>query len=470
MPRLVFGELEIAPEEGVVRKNGEELHLTKTEFRLLVELAQNPGALRAKRCSSVCGATATSVTAGWSTSTCGACAPRSRATPPTPDTSSRCAVSATSFRGDRAGSFNVPSRRPSQPPGRSRSQGPTISSTTPAEPARSRHPHVRARRLAHVRVAGRCHVVPHATEPAAETRGGRALNEVFDNAQQASGYLKDDPLNDIDLIVDNLKSANDFIVRYLNPVDATQNEWRPSAAGEVRRQRRPAQVASGRRRWCERVDPHGRQGQQTRPHHRRAAQRSHRRAVLRTHPPRRHPGHASFAHVHPRRRRREHRRHRRVRRHMGGSPHRATARRCRGRGRSHRGWPPRHPSRAARRSRSRVAHRVVQRDGGSIARTSRTRRAFRVRSQPRVAVAIDDADRVGRGTRDAYGRVARTRAGGGRAAIERPPAVQATRRGPLGDLALRRGYGPPRTRRPQPRRVHAPSGVACEYRTRSHCL
>jgi DNA-binding response OmpR family regulator len=43
MPRLVFGELEIAPEEGVVRKNGEELHLTKTEFRLLVELAQNPG-------------------------------------------------------------------------------------------------------------------------------------------------------------------------------------------------------------------------------------------------------------------------------------------------------------------------------------------------------------------------------------------------------------------------------------------
>ena len=43
MTRLVFGELEIAPEEGVVRKNGEELHLTKTEFRLLVELAQNPG-------------------------------------------------------------------------------------------------------------------------------------------------------------------------------------------------------------------------------------------------------------------------------------------------------------------------------------------------------------------------------------------------------------------------------------------
>jgi DNA-binding response OmpR family regulator len=43
MAKLVFGDLEIAPDEGVVRRGGEELHLTKTEFRLLVELAQNPG-------------------------------------------------------------------------------------------------------------------------------------------------------------------------------------------------------------------------------------------------------------------------------------------------------------------------------------------------------------------------------------------------------------------------------------------
>jgi DNA-binding response OmpR family regulator len=43
MAKLVFGDLEIAPDEGVVRRSGEELHLTKTEFRLLVELAQNPG-------------------------------------------------------------------------------------------------------------------------------------------------------------------------------------------------------------------------------------------------------------------------------------------------------------------------------------------------------------------------------------------------------------------------------------------
>ena len=41
--RLVFGELEIVPDEGKVLRSGTELHLTKTEFRLLCELAQNPG-------------------------------------------------------------------------------------------------------------------------------------------------------------------------------------------------------------------------------------------------------------------------------------------------------------------------------------------------------------------------------------------------------------------------------------------
>ena len=38
-----FGDLEIIPDEGVVRRGGEEVHLTKTEFRLLVELASSPG-------------------------------------------------------------------------------------------------------------------------------------------------------------------------------------------------------------------------------------------------------------------------------------------------------------------------------------------------------------------------------------------------------------------------------------------
>jgi DNA-binding response OmpR family regulator len=35
--------LEVLPEEGVVRVEGEEVHLTRTEFRLLCELAASPG-------------------------------------------------------------------------------------------------------------------------------------------------------------------------------------------------------------------------------------------------------------------------------------------------------------------------------------------------------------------------------------------------------------------------------------------
>ena len=38
-----FGDLKILPDEGRVMLAGEEVHLTKTEFRLLVELAGNPG-------------------------------------------------------------------------------------------------------------------------------------------------------------------------------------------------------------------------------------------------------------------------------------------------------------------------------------------------------------------------------------------------------------------------------------------
>lgn len=39
------GRVEIIPEGGVVRCDGEEVHLTRTEFRLLCELAANPGRL-----------------------------------------------------------------------------------------------------------------------------------------------------------------------------------------------------------------------------------------------------------------------------------------------------------------------------------------------------------------------------------------------------------------------------------------
>ena len=41
--RHVFGDLEVIPEEGKVLKAGDEVHLTKTEFRLLCELALNRG-------------------------------------------------------------------------------------------------------------------------------------------------------------------------------------------------------------------------------------------------------------------------------------------------------------------------------------------------------------------------------------------------------------------------------------------
>ena len=42
-PALTFGPLELRPQEGVVRRAGQELHLTRTEFRLLLLLAQNTG-------------------------------------------------------------------------------------------------------------------------------------------------------------------------------------------------------------------------------------------------------------------------------------------------------------------------------------------------------------------------------------------------------------------------------------------
>jgi DNA-binding response OmpR family regulator len=42
-PHLRFGDLEVIPDQGVVRRNGDEVHLTKTEFKLLVELATSPG-------------------------------------------------------------------------------------------------------------------------------------------------------------------------------------------------------------------------------------------------------------------------------------------------------------------------------------------------------------------------------------------------------------------------------------------
>jgi DNA-binding response OmpR family regulator len=41
--RIAVGDLEIAPQEGVVTRDGEPVPLTKTEFKLLTELAVEPG-------------------------------------------------------------------------------------------------------------------------------------------------------------------------------------------------------------------------------------------------------------------------------------------------------------------------------------------------------------------------------------------------------------------------------------------
>jgi DNA-binding response OmpR family regulator len=40
---LIFGDVEVRPDEGTVRRDGEEVHCTRTEFRLLCELAGSPG-------------------------------------------------------------------------------------------------------------------------------------------------------------------------------------------------------------------------------------------------------------------------------------------------------------------------------------------------------------------------------------------------------------------------------------------
>ena len=41
--RISVGDLEIAPQEGTVMRNGDMVNLTRTEFRLLCELAEEPG-------------------------------------------------------------------------------------------------------------------------------------------------------------------------------------------------------------------------------------------------------------------------------------------------------------------------------------------------------------------------------------------------------------------------------------------
>lgn len=46
--RVTFGDVELLPDAGVVKVGGEEVSLTRTEFRLLCELAQSPGRLMSR--------------------------------------------------------------------------------------------------------------------------------------------------------------------------------------------------------------------------------------------------------------------------------------------------------------------------------------------------------------------------------------------------------------------------------------
>ncbi|KXK58619.1 two-component system response regulator [Micromonospora rosaria] len=49
MPTLVFGDLEIVPDAGEVRLRGTPVAVTRTEFRLLCELAQHPGRILSRQ-------------------------------------------------------------------------------------------------------------------------------------------------------------------------------------------------------------------------------------------------------------------------------------------------------------------------------------------------------------------------------------------------------------------------------------
>jgi DNA-binding response OmpR family regulator len=69
--RVPVGDLEVCVDEGVVRRDGSPVALTRTEFKLLLELTLAGGSVR-----SGSGGTATSATAASSTCTSAGCAPR----------------------------------------------------------------------------------------------------------------------------------------------------------------------------------------------------------------------------------------------------------------------------------------------------------------------------------------------------------------------------------------------------------
>lgn len=77
-----FGSVVIDRSAMTVTKDGEDLQLTPTELRLLLELVSAP--VRRSPASNCCGwsgSTTTSVTPGWWTPACSGCGPRSRTCP-----------------------------------------------------------------------------------------------------------------------------------------------------------------------------------------------------------------------------------------------------------------------------------------------------------------------------------------------------------------------------------------------------
>ncbi len=93
-----FGSLVIDRAAMTVTKNGDDLQLTPTELRLLLELSGGPDRpCPGSSCCGWCGSTTTSVTRGWWTRVSSGCAPRSRTSPRPRRSSVPCAASATAW-------------------------------------------------------------------------------------------------------------------------------------------------------------------------------------------------------------------------------------------------------------------------------------------------------------------------------------------------------------------------------------
>jgi DNA-binding response OmpR family regulator len=87
-PRSTFGEIEVLPDEGVVRRSGQDLHLTRPSSGCCASWPPIPaGCCRGRSCWRASGTTTISATAAWSTCRSGGCGPRSSPTRRTPATS-----------------------------------------------------------------------------------------------------------------------------------------------------------------------------------------------------------------------------------------------------------------------------------------------------------------------------------------------------------------------------------------------